>query len=85
MLYTSIEFFYMLKPSRKRIDEVLRMSERELLEYLRETDNSIQVTDSIQIMTFEHGIKALYYHKDSTKPYKTRVFLKDVESSDLLK
>ena len=54
------------------------MSERELLEYLREMDNAIQVTDSIQIMTFEHGIKAHYYHKDSTKPYKTRVFLKDV-------
>jgi hypothetical protein len=75
----------MLKPSRKRIGEVLRMSERELLDYLRETDNSIQVTDSIQIMTFEYGIKALYYHKDSAKPYKTRVFLKDVENSDLFK
>ena len=72
----------MLKPSRKRIEEVLKMSERELLEYLREIDNSIQVTDSIQIMAFEHGVKALYYHKDSTKPYKTRVFLKDVENSD---
>ena len=68
----------MLKPSRKRLDEVLKMSERELLEYPREIDNSIQVTDSIQIMTFEHGIKAHYFHKDSTKPYKTRVFLKDV-------
>jgi len=72
----------MLKPSRKKVEEVLRMSERELLEYLREIDNSIQVTDSIQIMAFEHGVKALYYHKDSTKPYKTRVFLKDVENSD---
>jgi hypothetical protein len=72
----------MLKPSRKRIEEVLRMSERELLEYLREIDNSIQVTDSIQIMAFEHGVKALYYHKDTTKPYKTRVFLKDAENSD---
>ena len=61
------------------------MSERELLEYLRETDNSILATDSIQIMAFEHGIKAIYYHKDSSKPYKTRVFLKDVENSDLLK
>ena len=75
----------MLKPSRKRIDAVLRMSERELLEYLREIDNSVQVTDTIQIMTFQHGIKALYYHKDSIKPYKTRVFLKNVENSDLLK
>jgi len=75
----------MMKSGRKRIVEILRMSERELLEYLRETDNSILVTDSIQIIAFEHGIKAIYYHKDSTKPYKTRVFLKDVENSDLLK
>jgi len=75
----------MMKSDRKRIVEILRMSERELLEYLREIDNSILVTDSIQIMAFEHGIKAIYYHKDSSKPYKTRVFLKDVEDSDLLK
>lgn len=75
----------MMKSDRKRIVEILRMSERELLEYLRETDNSILVTDSIQIMAFEHGIKAIYYHKDSSKPYKTRVFLKDAENSDLLK
>lgn len=75
----------MMKSDRKRIVEILRMSERELLEYLRETDNSILVTDSIQIMAFEHGIKAIYYHKDSPKPYKTRVFLKDAENSDLLK
>ena len=75
----------MMSSNRKKIDEILKMSEKELLEYLRETDNSILVTDSIQIMTFEHGIKALYYHRDSTKPYKTRVFLKNVENSDLLK
>jgi len=85
MLYTSIEFFYIMKSDKKRIAEILRMSERELLEYLRETDNSILVTDSIQIMTFEHGIKAIYHHKDSPKPYKTRVFLKDVENSDSMK
>ncbi|MGI0102293.1 MAG: hypothetical protein ACREA7_06835 [Nitrosotalea sp.] len=68
-----------MKPSRKRIDEILSMSERELVQYLRETDNTLQPTDSIKIMTFEHGIKALYYHKDLPKPYKTRVFLKNIE------
>ncbi|MGI0088250.1 MAG: hypothetical protein ACREBI_09895 [Nitrosotalea sp.] len=68
-----------MKPSRKRIDEILSMSERELGQYLRETDNTLQPTDSIKIMTFEHGIKALYYHKDLPKPYKTRVFLKNIE------
>ncbi len=69
-----------MKPSRKRIDEILSMSERELSQYLRETDNTLQPTDSIKIMTFEHGVKAFYYHKDLQKPYKTRVFLKNVES-----
>ena len=68
-----------MNPSRKRIDEILSMSERELSQYLRETDNTLQPTDSIKIMPFEHGIKALYYHKDIPKPYKTRVFLKNVE------
>lgn len=58
------------------------MSERELLEYLKETDNVLQSTDSIQIKPFEHGIKALYYHKDSPKPFKTRVYLKNVENAD---
>lgn len=58
------------------------MSERDLLEYLKETDNVLQSTDSIQIKPFEHGIKALYYHKDSPKPFKTRVYLKNVENTD---
>jgi len=72
----------MLAQNRKRIHEVLAMSERDLLEYLREIDNSIQVTDYIKIIYFEHGIKAAYFHKDSEKPFKTRVFLKDFENSD---
>ncbi len=69
-----------MKPSRKTIGEILSMSEREIYQYLKETDNTLQPTDSIKIMTFEHGIKALYYHKDVPKPYKTRVFLKNIES-----
>ena len=68
--------------SRKTIDEIFSMSERELLEYLKETDNVLQSTDSIQIKPFEHGIKALYYHKDSPKPFKIRVYLKNVENTD---
>lgn len=74
-----------LSSGRKKIDEILGMSQKELLDYLRETDNTLQPTDLVQITPFEHGIKALYYHKDSTKPFKTRVFLKNVENSDALK
>lgn len=80
-LNIAIDFFYVLTPGRKRIEEILKMSERELLEYLRDVDNFIQVSDRIQIMVSENGIKALYFHKDSIKPYKTRVFLKSAENS----
>lgn len=69
-----------MNPGRKSVDEILSMSERELSQYLRESDNTLQPTDSIKIMPFEHGIKALYYHKDLPKPYKTRVFLKNDEN-----
>lgn len=71
--------------SRKTIDEIFSMSERELVEYLKETDNALQPTDSIQIKPFEHGIKAVYNHKDSPKPFKTRVYLKNIENSDSMK
>ena len=75
----------MLSPGRKKIDEVLGMSQKEIAEYLRETDENLQPTDSIQILPFAHGIKALYYHTGSQKPFKTRVYLKNLESSDSLK
>ncbi len=71
-----------MNSGRKKTDEILAMSQRELLHYLRESDNTLQPDDLIQITPFEHGIKALYYHKDSTKPFKTRVFLKNVDDSD---
>lgn len=71
-----------MSPSRKKTDEIISMSQRELLSYLRETDNTLQSSDLIQVMPFAHGVKALYYHKDSTKPFKTRVFLKNVDDSD---
>ncbi len=61
------------------------MSQRELIEHLRETDSVLQPTDSIQITPFEHGIKVMYHHKDSSKPFKTRVYLRSEENSDLLK
>ncbi|MDE1727113.1 MAG: hypothetical protein KGH89_07615 [Thaumarchaeota archaeon] len=74
-----------MKSSRKKIEEILKMPQRELVEYLRETDNSLQPTDSIQIVPFEHGIKILYHHKDAQKPFKTKVYLRNVENSDTLK
>ena len=68
----------MLKPGKKKLDEIFVMSEREFIQYLRESDSALQLTDSIQIINFDLGIKALYFHRDSTKPYKTRVFLRNV-------
>ena len=69
----------------KRVPEILKMSERELTEYLRETDNVLQPTDILRIVSFEHGIKVFYHHMEEEKPYKTRVFLRGIESSDQLK
>jgi len=75
-----------VKESRiKRVSEILKMSERELTEYLRETDNSLQPTDLLKIISFEHGVKVFYQHENQEKPYKTRVFLRGIENSDLLK
>ncbi|MDE1830110.1 MAG: hypothetical protein KGI25_07290 [Thaumarchaeota archaeon] len=71
-----------MSSGRKKTDEILGMSQKELLHYLRETDNTLHPSDLVQILPFEHGIKALYYHKDSTKPFKTRVFLKNVDNSE---
>ena len=69
----------------KRVSEILKMSERELTEYLRETDNTLQPMDLLKIISFEHGIKVFYHHANQEKPYKTRVFLRGIENSDLLK
>ncbi len=68
--------------SRKKTDEIINMSQRELLAYLRETDNTLHPSDLIQITPFDHGVKAIYYHKDSAKPFRTCVFLKNVDNSD---
>lgn len=73
-----------MKTNRKSIREILKMSERELSEYLRETDNTLGPTDSTRIVPFEHGIKVLFFHKNQEKPFKTRVYL-DIENPDVLK
>lgn len=72
----------MVSPDRKKTDEILSMSQKELLHHLRETDSTLQSSDLVHIIPFEHGVKAMYYHKDSTKPFKTRVFLRNIDNSD---
>jgi hypothetical protein len=69
--------------NRKPIKEILKMSKEELYQHLRQEDNSIQSTDKIEMKPFEHGIKIFYFHKDSDKPYKTRVYLNPDESESL--
>jgi hypothetical protein len=69
--------------TRKRISEILKMSQEELYQYLRQEDSTIQSTDKIEMKPFEHGLKIFYFHKDSEKPYKTRVFLNPDESESL--
>ena len=72
-------------PKIKPLDEILRMNKKELFEYLKESEISMQPTDSIEVVPFEHGTKILYYHKNKNKPYKTRVYLTKIENTDLLK
>jgi len=71
-----------LDQGRKKIDEILAMSQNELVQYLKDTDKSLQPGDSVNVSPFEHGIKAMYFHRDSPKPFKTRVFLKNIEGSE---
>jgi hypothetical protein len=69
--------------NRKPISEIMKMSKEELYQYLRQEDNTIQSTDKIEMKPFEHGIKIFYFHKDSEKPYKTKVYLNPEESESL--
>jgi hypothetical protein len=69
--------------NRKRIGEIMKMGKEELYQYLRQEDSSIQATDKIEMKPFEHGIKIFYFHKDSEKPYKTKVYLNPDESESL--
>ena len=69
--------------ARKRISEIVKMSKEELYQHLRQEDSSLQSSDKIEMKPFEHGLKIFYFHKDSEKPYKTRVFLNPEESESL--
>ncbi|HVZ62726.1 MAG TPA: hypothetical protein VG896_03530 [Candidatus Nitrosotalea sp.] len=68
---------------RKTINEIMKMNKEELYQHFRQEDESIQSTDIIDMKPFEHGIKIFYFHKDSEKPYKTRVYLNPEESESL--
>lgn len=68
---------------RKPISEIMKMSKEELYQHFRQEDESIKSTDKIDMKPFEHGIKIFYFHKDSEKPYKTRVYLNPEESESL--
>jgi hypothetical protein len=72
-------------PKIKSLEEILRMNKEQLFEYLKESESSVQATDSIEVVPFEHGTKILYYHKNQNKPYKTRVYLTRIEDAELLK
>lgn len=61
----------------------MKMSKEELYQYLRQENSSILSTDNIEMRPFEHGIKIFYFHKDSDRPYKTRVYLNPNESDSL--
>lgn len=69
--------------NRKPISEIMKMNKEELYQYLRQEDNTIQSTDKIEMKPFEHGIKIFYFHKDSEKPYKTKVYLNPEKSESL--
>ena len=65
--------------------EQLRKNKDESIEYLRDYDSSLKSTDSIDILDFEYGVKILYYHKEGSKPYKTRIYLNKMGDNKLLR
>jgi hypothetical protein len=69
-------------PPLKTIEQ-LRKNKDELFEYLLDYDSSLKSTDSIEILDFEYGVKILYYHKEGSKPYKTRVYLNKMGDTKL--
>lgn len=69
----------------KPLDEILKMSKKELLHYLKESEISMQKTDSVEVKPFKHGTKILFYHKNQNKPYKTRVYLTAIDYLENLK
>lgn len=71
-------------PPLKTIEQ-LRKNKDELFEYLLDYDSSLKSTDSIEILDFEYGVKILYYHKEGSKPYMTRVYLNKMGDTKLLR
>jgi len=69
----------------KSLEELLKMSKDELFEYLKEYEESVKPTDSIEVVPFKHGTKILYYHRNEKKPYKTQVYLNRIDDLDLLR
>jgi len=65
--------------------EQLRKNKDELIGYLRDYDSSLKSTDSIDILDFEYGVKILYYHKEGSNPYKTRIYLNKIGDTKLLR
>ncbi len=84
LIYESRRYCLLKIPNIKKI-ELLRSNKEELFEYLRDYDNSLRSTDTIDVVHFEYGIKILYYHYEGSKPYKTRVYLNKMEDTDSLR
>lgn len=53
----------------------MKMSKEELFQYVHDEDESLKATDWIDMKFFDQGIKIFYFHKDSEKPFKTKVYL----------
>jgi hypothetical protein len=61
------------------------MTKEEMLRYLRESEISLEATDSVRVVPLEYGTKVLYYHENEIKPYKTRVYLTRIDETELLR
>jgi hypothetical protein len=72
-------------PKSKPLEEIIRMDKKELIEYLKDSEISLQPTDSIKVVMIKQGTRVLFYHRGEKKPYKTRVYLPSIDESDLLK
>lgn len=72
-------------PKRKPINELLSMSKEELHKYLLESEVSARETDRFEIAPFKNGTKILFFRKNETKPYKTRVYLNKMDENESLK
>jgi hypothetical protein len=86
ILYTSRNNFGLLRsPKIKPLEEILKMNREQLLQYLKESEISMQPSDSVKFVPLPNATKVLFFHKDQSKPYKTRVYLSRIEETELLK